>query len=74
MSGSNGDAPVRYVIEQGDKRWVVKLSAADEDASKLAAWVRANEIEGKILVTIEYRISDGWKSVGPMVVRAGELR
>jgi hypothetical protein len=68
---NNGDAPVQYVITQGEQRWVVKLSDADLDASKLGAWVKANEIEGEIMVTIEWRGPEGRETVGPIAVDAG---
>ena len=76
---NNGDAPFQYVITQGEQRWVVKLSAADLDASKLAAWVKANEVEGEIMVTVEYRMIDanGQRQEhrgGPMSIDAGGLR
>ena len=77
---SNGDAPVQYVITQGpERRWVVRLSGPDEDASKLAAFVKDHEIEGEILVTIEFRMVDSngddqLHQVGPMTIQTGELR
>ena len=71
---NNGDAPFQYVITQGEQRWVVKLSAADLDASKLAAWVKAQEIEGEIMVTIEYDTTEGRQKVGPVAIDAGGLR
>jgi hypothetical protein len=75
----NGDAPIQYVITQGEQRWVVKLSDADLDASKLGAWVKANEIEGEIMVTVEYRMVDvnGIRQehrIGPIAVDAGGFR
>ena len=73
---SNGDAPVRYVITQDERRWVAKLSGPDEDGVKLAAFVKRNQIEGEILVTIEVRIpgEETMTKIGPMTIQTGELQ
>ena len=74
MTLLNGDAPVRYRISQGDQRWVVKLSAPDDDASKLTRWIRDNEISGKLEVVVEFRVAGEWRTVGPFPIDADTLR
>ena len=68
MNTLNGDAPVRYRISQGDKKWVVKLAGPDEDAAKLKRWVADNDIEGEIIVSCEWRDGKSWKVVGPVII------
>ncbi len=60
--------PVRYRITQGDQSWIVKLSAPDEDGSKLARWIIENKIVGAIAVRCEWREDRKWRTVGPMTV------